>query len=124
MPSAEGQAAAHASSWRQAAASCPDCPQLRPARHRALPELDAVAGLWEIPRPLREGGIRAPAGAGLVGRNPGGGAGRGAQALLRPPLWGPRRRRRRLAVLGEDGGALVASRAVWKSEVAGLQHLG
>ena len=46
-----------------------------------------------------------------------------AQARLRPPLPGPAGGGGGGAGLSEDGGALVASRAVRKSAVAGLQHL-
>ena len=49
-----------------------------------------------------------------------------AQAVLRPPLPGLRSGSGDgggRAGLREDGGDLVASRALWKSEVAGLQHL-
>lgn len=45
--------------------------------------------------PPRKEGSGARVGAWLAGREPGGGAWRGAQALLRPPLRGPRRRQRR-----------------------------
>lgn len=53
-------------------------------------------------------------GRGFQDASPGAGPPLCTQALLGPPLPGPR----------EDGGALVASRAVWKPEVAELQHFG
>lgn len=80
-----------------------------------------VPGSWE-------GGVRA-LGVGVAprsrawGRGLAGGAGplRRVQAPLRPPLQGPRSGG---ADVRKDGGALVATRAVQKSEVAGLRHLG